>query len=181
MSTITSSRVTYTDKSGKLCSITIPSHMTAQYVKNLGERVAKTAKVETLGAPLAVEIAKCPEGSEAAQKEASILRWKREMRGETYITPAAQAAYDAEARLLRQWEATKAERAERIAAWEAAKNLDGFDGIDSAILAAIPEASEKAMAIGAQHAFHRTLGLCGDPHIGDVPDMSCDVFQQHGM
>ena len=170
MSPIPSSRVTYTDKSGKLCSVTIPSHMTAQYVKNLGERVAKTAKVETIGTVLAVEVAKCPEGSEAAQKEASIHRWKREMRGETYITPAAQAAYDAEKKLLAQWEKTKAERAERIAQWEAAKNLDGFEGIDHAVLAAFPEASEKAKAIGAQHAFHRALGLVGDPHTSDYPE-----------
>lgn len=167
MSTITSSRVTYTDRSGKLCSVTIPSHMTAQYVKNLGERVAKTAKVETVGTVLAVEVKACPVGDEAAQKEASNLRWKRELRGETYITPAAQAAYDAEKKLLAQYEASKLESAKRKAEWEAARNLDGFEGIDRAILAAFPEASEKAKAIGAQHSFHRALGLLGDPHTGN--------------
>lgn len=163
----TASKVTYTDRSGKVCSVVLPSATAAQYVKNLGERVAKTAKVETVGTPLALTVAKCPEGTEAAQKEASHLRWKREMRGETYITPAAQAAYDAEKKLLAQYEASKAEAATRKAEWEAARNLDGFDAIDSAILAAFPEASEKAMAIGAQHAFHRALGLCGDPHTGN--------------
>jgi hypothetical protein len=165
MSTITSSRVTYTDRSGKLCSVTIPSHMTAQYVKNLGERVAKTAKVETVGTVLAVAIATCPEGSEAAQKEASNLRWRREMRGETYVSVTAQAWYDAEKKLLAREARQAAELAERRAAWDAA-NVPGFDHIECAILGIDPEAFEKATAIGKTLLFHRVLGLKGDPHTG---------------